>query len=110
MMWLTDGQTNGRTDGGHTIICPKFHFGRIKSSYNYHTYINVPQQSCYLSNVRLVRHKREAIKVLPGDVRLQQNVDLAVCVLHPTGHLHLTVLVQQTLQLFNLFIANLRIA
>jgi len=21
---------NGRTDGRHTIICPKFHFGRIK--------------------------------------------------------------------------------
>jgi len=33
MMWLTDGQTDGRTDGQtdkrHTIIRPKFHFGRI---------------------------------------------------------------------------------
>ena len=33
-MWLTDGQTDrrtdGQTDGGHTIIRPKFYFGRIK--------------------------------------------------------------------------------
>jgi len=31
-MWLTDGQTDGQTDGGHTIIRPKFYFGRIKSN------------------------------------------------------------------------------
>ena len=34
-MWLTDGQTDGRTDRQtderHTIIRPKFHFGRIIS-------------------------------------------------------------------------------
>ena len=33
-MWLTDGQTDrqtdGRTDERHTIIRPKFYFGRIK--------------------------------------------------------------------------------
>ena len=37
-MWLTDGQTDRqtdrrtdrRTDGRHTIIRPKFYFGRIK--------------------------------------------------------------------------------
>jgi len=26
----TDGRTDGRTDERHTIIRPKFHFGRIK--------------------------------------------------------------------------------
>jgi len=35
MMWLTDGltylRTDGRTDGRHAIIRPKFHFGRMKS-------------------------------------------------------------------------------
>ena len=29
-MWLMDGQTDGRTDERHTIIGPKFYFGRIK--------------------------------------------------------------------------------
>jgi len=27
----TDGRTDGQTDGRHTIIRPKFYFGRIKS-------------------------------------------------------------------------------
>jgi len=31
MMWLTDGQTDRRTDERHTIIRPKFYFGRIKT-------------------------------------------------------------------------------
>jgi len=26
----TDRRTDGQTDERHTIICPKFHFGRIK--------------------------------------------------------------------------------
>ena len=30
MIWLTDGRTDGQTDERHTIIRPKFHFGRIK--------------------------------------------------------------------------------
>ena len=29
----TDRQTDGQTDGGHTIIRPKFYFGRIKMAY-----------------------------------------------------------------------------
>ena len=29
-MWLTDGRTDGWTDERHTIIRPKFNFGRIK--------------------------------------------------------------------------------
>jgi len=29
-MWLTDGQTDRQTDKRHTIIRPKFYFGRIK--------------------------------------------------------------------------------
>ena len=30
----TDGQTDGQTDGRHTIIRPKFHFGRIEMEKN----------------------------------------------------------------------------
>ena len=29
-MWLTDGQTGGRTDERHTIIRPNVYFGRLK--------------------------------------------------------------------------------
>ena len=31
----TVGQTDGRTDGRHTIIRPKFYFGRIKKSFKH---------------------------------------------------------------------------
>ena len=38
MMWLTDGRTDGQTDGRHTIIRPKFYFGRIKIAMAYTIY------------------------------------------------------------------------
>ncbi|TNN71057.1 hypothetical protein EYF80_018718 [Liparis tanakae] len=61
----------------------------------------------HLSHVRQVRDEREAVHLSSADVRLQQDVDLAVAVLHPTCSRQLTVVTQQLLQLLHLLITDL---
>ena len=61
----------------------------------------------HLCNVGQVRDERERLDEAAADERLQQDVDLAVVVLHPSPDGQLAVLVQVKLELRQLVLPHL---
>jgi len=55
--WQTDGWTDRRTDGCHTIIRLKFHFGRIKIRKSYHLVAVLYCSSCFVWVSEAVYHR-----------------------------------------------------